>query len=420
VCPVEKTFQDGKTHTNEEVVRRKNGEDVNVIVYTSPIRKPDGSIEAVVEISADITAVKRLQQKFQTLFDEAPCYISVQDRDLNLLEANRLFRQDFGDTHGRCFEVYKHRTEPCIRCPVAETFQDGAVHHSEEVVTSQQGKRINVLCHTAPIRNSSGEIDSVMEMSTNITELRQLQSQLTSVGLIVSTVSHGIKGLLSGLDGGIYLLETGFEKDAMDRIKKGWDMVLRNVERIRSMVLNILYYAKQREVYWQDIDMEELVETVEEVLSERAKALGVDLTVQSEAGTFEADRNSVQSLLVNLVENSIDACRVDKEKTDHQVSMTARIEGDQAVFEISDNGIGMDQETQEKAFSLFFSSKGAEGTGLGLFIASRIVKSHGGNIALETAHGKGTSFVVTLPRVKPADLPEDTVIDPTDTVMGPF
>ena len=421
VCPVEKTFQDGRTHSNEEIVRRKDGEDVNVIVYTSPIRRPDGTIEAVLEISADITAVKQLQQKYQALFEEAPCYISVQDRDLNLLEVNRRFRRDFGDqTGGRCFEVYKHRTEPCIPCPVAETFHDGAVHHSEEVVTSKQSERFNVLCHTAPILDSSGKIDSVMEMSTNITELRQLQSQLTSVGLIVSSVSHGIKGLLSGLDGGIYLMETGFEKDAMDRIKKGWDMVQRNVERIRSMVLNILYYAKEREVFWQPIDIEELVETIEEVLAPRTKVLDVEFSVEAGPGTFEADRNSIQALLVNLVENSIDACRVDKYKTDHRVTMSAKIEGDQVVFDIGDNGIGMDQETKEKAFSLFFSSKGAEGTGLGLFIASRIVKSHGGNIALESSPGRGTRFIVTLPKVKPDDLPDDTVIKPTDTIMGPF
>ena len=277
-----------------------------------------------------------------------------------------------------------------------------------------------MLCRTAPILNSSGGIDSVMEMSTNISELRQLQSQLTSVGLIVSSVSHGIKGLLSGLDGGIYLMETGFEKDAMDRIKKGWDMVLRNVERIRSMVLNILYYAKEREVFWQDVDIEEMVETIEEVLAPRAKALNVNFSVEAVEGSLEADRNSIQSLLVNLVENSIDACRVDKEKTDHQVIMSTRLEGDKVIFDISDNGIGMDQETKEKAFSLFFSSKGAEGTGLGLFIASRIVQSHGGNITIESSPGQGTRFIVTLPKVKPDDLPDDTVIRPTDTIMGPF
>ena len=66
------------------------------------------------------------------------------------------------------------------------------------------------------------------------------------------------------------------------------------------------------------------------------------------------------------------------------------------MFNISDNGIGMDQETREKAFSLFFSSKGAGGTGLGLFIANKIAEAHGGSIKIESEEGKGSEFSVML------------------------
>lgn len=402
-CAVERTFRDGNTHSSEEIVTLRTGDDINVIVYTSPLRNEKGEIESVVEISADITGVKLLQQKYRALFEEVPCYISVQDRDLKIIDANRQFRADFGEGIGEhCYEVYKHRTEPCIRCSVAETFHDGQVRESEEVVTSRHGNRINVLVHNAPIRNSAGEIDSVIEMSTNITYLRQLQSQLASVGLIVSSVSHGIKGLLSGLDGGIYLMETGFKKDNMDRVKQGWDMMQRNVERIRSMVLNILYYAKDREVFYQPIDLEEITSSVEDVVASRGRAHNVDLRVDAEPGTFEADQNSLHSLLVNLVDNSIDACRVDKDKESHWVTMSAKLVGDSVVIDIADNGIGMDRETKEKAFTLFFSSKGAEGTGLGLFIAGKIVKSHSGTIDIESSPGVGTHITVKLPREKPA------------------
>jgi signal transduction histidine kinase len=294
-----------------------------------------------------------------------------------------------------------------MRCPVAETFQDGQGHQSEEVVTAQDGRRVNVLCNTAPIRNAKGEIESVIEMSTNITAVRQLQSQLASLGLIVSSVSHDIKGLLTGLDGGIYLMETGFERDHLDRIKEGWDITQRKVDRIRSMVMNILYYAKDREVFWQAIDLEEMAESVSDVVASRAERLGVDLRVEAKAATFEGDQNSIHSLLVNLVENSIDACRVDKEKPSHTVTLSGEIVGDQVVFDIADDGIGMDRETREKAFSLFFSSKGAEGTGLGLFIANKIVTSHGGTIDIESSPGVGTRFLVKLPKERPSEQADD-------------
>jgi len=61
----------------------------------------------------------------------------------------------------------------------------------------------------------------------------------------------------------------------------------------------------------------------------------------------------------------------------------------------------MDRETREKAFSLFFSSKGTEGTGLGLFISNKIAQAHGGSIMLESKENKGTRFIVTLPRNRP-------------------
>ena len=88
----------------------------------------------------------------------------------------------------------------------------------------------------------------------DITQIRELQSQLTSIGLLVGSISHGIKGLLTGLDGGIYLVNTGFEKDKPERVEKGWAMVQRNVDRIRGMVLDILYYAKDRELTVADIE----------------------------------------------------------------------------------------------------------------------------------------------------------------------
>jgi signal transduction histidine kinase len=67
-------------------------------------------------------------------------------------------------------------------------------------------------------------------------------------------------------------------------------------------------------------------------------------------------------------------------------------------FEIEDNGLGMDRETREKAFSLFFSSKGSEGTGLGLFISNKIAQVHGGSITIESEPGVGSKFIIALPR----------------------
>ncbi|MBW1879988.1 MAG: PAS domain-containing protein, partial [Deltaproteobacteria bacterium] len=396
---------DGRPHTGEQRITLRDGSHLQTIVFTAPLVEENGEIGAVLALLADITKVKELQEKFHLLFEEVPCYISVQDRDLRLLEANRAFRTDFGDEIGeRCYRVYKHRSEPCITCPVAETFEDGEVRTREEVVTSRTGEHIHVLCSVAPLRNTEGEIESVMEMSTNITELRKVQSQLTSLGMLVGTVAHGIKGLLSGLDGGLYLMDSGFNKSKPERVDQGREMIRRNVDRIRAMVLNLLYFARDREIIWQPIDLEEFVESVQEVMMRRAEQVGVVLEVEVEPGTLEGDPHALHSVFVNLVENGLDACRVDKKDVAHRVTLKARPQGDKVSFEIEDNGLGMDRETKEKAFSLFFTSKGAEGTGLGLFISHKITRAHHGTIELISEPGVGTRFEVTLPATRPASL----------------
>jgi signal transduction histidine kinase len=268
------------------------------------------------------------------------------------------------------------------------------------VVTSQKGDSINVLCYTAPIRNPAGEIVSVIEMSTDITELRQLQTQLSSIGLIVSSTAHDIKGVLGGLKGGNYLVETGIKKGDLGRIKQGWEMVQRNLHRVRNMVFNLLYYSKDRGIKWESVDIYHIAHEVFDILKDRAKEMKVNLEidVEKDIGIFDGEMNAIHSMLMNLVENSIYACWVDKKKENHLINFSVYQEGDNVIFKISDNGMGMDRETRDKAFSLFFSSKGSEGTGLGLFVANKIVKSHHGGISIESSPGEGSCFTVKIPK----------------------
>ncbi len=410
ICPVELSFRDGQSHSSEEKVRCLDGKDVAVIVYSEPIRDASGQIVSVMEVSTDITALKGLQQqlresqeRYHSLFEEVPCYISIQDRDLNIVDANRLHRRDFGTYLGcKCYEVYKHRTEECYPCPVRDSFVDGRIHDREEVVTSIAGDTMNVLVNTSPIYDASGRIRYVMEMSTDITQIRQLQSQLASIGLLISSISHGIKGSLNGLNGGIYLVNKGLESGNQARLKQGWEIVLRNVSRIRSMVLDILYYAKDRQPDYEQLSPQALAEDTCGAMRDKAKELKVELgsEILGDPGVFEGDAKAIRAMLVNLLENSLDACRLDNDKDHHGVQL--RVSGSEAHvrFEIQDNGIGMDRETREKAFTLFFSSKRSEGTGLGLFIAHKIVKAHGGKISVQSDAGVGTCFLVEIPRAR--------------------
>ena len=99
-------------------------------------------------------------------------------------------------------------------------------------------------------------------LETLLREKSELQSHLSSLGLMIGSISHGIKGLLTGLDGGMYLLDSGFAKENRDQIKEGWEIVKLMIERIRKMILDILFYAKERDLRLERINIRNFIEEI--------------------------------------------------------------------------------------------------------------------------------------------------------------
>ena len=413
-CPVARTFRTGKGQRGRETVRYLDGRELPVMIHTAPIHNKAGELELVLEIAADISEVQRLQeqlrttqQRYQQLFDEVPCYISVQDADLRLTATNRRFKEDFGEQiQSHCYRAYKNRGEPCPNCPVTKTFADGKSHQSEMVVTSAKGEQYNVLIWTAPIRNAAGEIIQVMEMMTNITQIRQLQDHLTSLGFLISSISHGIKGMLTGLDGGMYLINKGIDRSDNDKIKEGWNVVQLMVERIRRLIQNILFYAKERQPQVEKVDVRGFAEDLCLTVAQKIDSHGVEFRkqFQPKLGSFEIDAHVVRTALINILENALEAVAVQTTKDRHHISLDVRREKKTIIFDIRDSGIGMDQETLDNLFTLFFSTKGHAGTGLGLYVADKVIRQHGGEIDVESIAGKGSRFTVSLPVSLPSSI----------------
>lgn len=408
-CPVEETFQTGVGLKQRHTIQLADGRTTTVMVHTAPIRNRDNTVELVLEISADVTEMNRLQAelratqaRYQQLFNEVPCYISVQDKDFRITATNKRYKTDFGEeVGGFCYESYKHRSSPCPQCPVAKTFEDGLSHSHETVVRSKTGEEYNVLIWTAPIRDETGAVTQVMEMSTNITEVRQLEDHLSSLGLLIGSVSHAIKGLLTGLDGGMYQLGSGFAKANAAQIQEGWETVRLMVDRIRRMVLDILYYAKERNLNWEKTDVPTLVRDSVVTLEKEMREAGIAfvLDVDPSLGDVELDIGIIRSALSNILENAIDACRIDSAKAQHRIAVGVRQTTDHILFKVNDNGIGMDSETRGRLFRTVHSTKGKRGTGLGLFMSSKLISQQGGSILVDSTPGIGSSFTIKMPKV---------------------
>lgn len=380
-----------------------------VPVTAAPLHAEDGAVVGVVvtespgATSAVAGAVDH-ERACATLFEEVPCYIVVIDEEFRLARVNRRVRDDFGDPADRlglrCYELFKRRSEPCLRCPTVATFRDGEPHTSQETLVTASGETREVLVRTAPLLDAEGGVSRVMEMATDITEYQEVKSQLESLGMLVGRIAHEVKGVLTGLDGGVYMVSTGMERHDETRLEKGWGMVRRNVDRVRTLILDMLYYAKDREPKRKLASPIKVLQTVADRFRERAERRGVELELDIDPAAirFSVDVRAVEALLTNLIENAFDACApTEGEEAGHHVRLA--VENEEAVvrYTVEDDGVGMDAEARAKALTPFFSSKGSSGTGLGLHIAHRIAVQHGGAVELDSELGRGTRITVTLP-----------------------
>ena len=116
------------------------------------------------------------------------------------------------------------------------------------------------------------------------------------------------------------MVNSGFAKNKPERVEKGWEMVQRNVERIRSMVLDILYYAKDRELAVEDVDLGMIVADIREGMEKKASDAdtGLEISVAEDAGALPGDPQAIRAMLINLIENlpnsSYCLLRMDKDR----------------------------------------------------------------------------------------------------------
>ena len=332
---------------------------------------------------------------YRTVIDLLPFYLTIQDRSLHVMFANQNFRNDFGEAVGRlCHEIYKGKPERCEYCPVQRSFDDQKVHLSEETVRLPNDEMARMIVYSVPILDISGRVKAVMELSANISKIKEMRRELEFIGQSIAMLSHDIKNILEGLQGGAYVVDEGVKDGDMELAGKGWSIVKKNISELTDFTQNILYASKKRVPKVQKVAPDQVVRDVVSLFQEEAKAAGIELNSRTNAALPAVGLDpSIRRLLGNLIQNALEACRNDKDRDVHHVLVRADFcDRGHFMFEVEDDGVGMDEDTVNHIFGDFFSTKGSSGTGLGLMVVDKIAKEHGGRIELLTAPGKGTTF----------------------------
>jgi signal transduction histidine kinase len=338
---------------------------------------------------------------YKAIVDLLPCYVSIQDRSFTILQTNQTFRNDFGEAIGRkCHDVYVRSPVRCSTCPVWETFQDNQAHISEQVVQMVNKEPIHVVIYSSPITDALGNVVAVLELSSNINKVKEAQKELTFLGQSLAILSHDIKNILEGLQGGAYVVDEALKDQDQDLMKKGWSVVKKNIQEISSLVQNILYSSKKRKPSAEAILLDKVLMESVAVFYEKAQSTECRLRAQvnPRLPVVHADPGGIRRMLINLLSNAIEACRRDGGKDTHAITVKADFyDRRHLMVEVEDDGIGMDDATSAKIFSQFFSTKGTDGTGLGLMVVHEIVKEHDGRIEVLSSPGKGSTFRVIFP-----------------------
>jgi PAS domain S-box-containing protein len=412
-CISGKVFEDGKARVADAVGIDQYGRPAHYVGHSVPLRKSaDGPVEYILEMTRAVTDTDRWQQQIQVLFDRVPCYITVIDRNYRIVRANESFRESFGDVTGQyCYEVYKRHKTKCRNCPAKKTFRDGKTHRSNQAGIGKSGQDIHYVVSVSPLTRGPGPVEHVIEISTDVTALKRLEHEvieaerLGAVGQTVAGLAHSIKNILMGLEGGKYIVSLGLEKDDKKMISEGWEMLERNFEKTTSLVKDFLSFSKGRLPKLKMVNPRDLVMEIVNLYKDIAAQSSIELRAETAGKIKKAplDPDGIHTCLTNLVSNAIDACQMSEIKGS-EVVIAVKDGRDKLVFEVSDNGGGIDYEIKKKIFTTFFTTKGGEGTGLGLLTTRKIVQEHGGKIIVESKPGRGARFRMEFPHKRLAAL----------------
>jgi PAS domain S-box-containing protein len=406
------------------VVRKTTREIRNVLEKCENIRDETGKIIRSVGMVQDITERKKTEKKLElineqleervrkrteevskerqrlyTILETLPAYVALLDKDYQVTFANKVFRERFGESHGkRCYEYLFKLNSPCENCETYKVLKNNAPHHWEW--TGPDGRDYDI--YDFPFLDTDGST-IILEMGIDITERKKMEKQLknserlAAIGLTAGMVGHDIRNPLQAITGELYLskteLDTEPDSEAKKNILESLQEIENNVDYINKIVADLQDFSRPLNPRAEKIDLKNIID---KLLKKIDLPKNIDLEVGVDAAAREAvsDFTFINRILNNLVNNSVQAM-----PNGGKLSILAHKEANELVITVEDTGVGIAEAAKEKLFSPMFTTK-AKGQGLGLAVIKRMTESLGGTVTFESRKNKGTAFTIRLPSKK--------------------
>lgn len=257
----------------------------------------------------------------------------------------------------------------------------------------------------APLGQKTEEPGGVIVVFQDVTEIVRLREaferaeRLATLGKLAAGLAHEVRNPLSSMCASIDVLKTALSPP--DSVKRLMDNVVREGDRLNTLISDFLTFARPRELNRKPIDVSQVMSALADVFRHEAQAAGTVVTTTLDAGLVASiDADLIRQVLWNLAKNAVQA--IGQRGGHIQLEAHARDQGVELV--VRDDGPGIPAEALSRIFDPFFTTKD-RGTGLGLAIAHSIVQAHGGKLLVSSTVGEGTEFAIWLPKEIPPRVP---------------
>lgn len=232
-------------------------------------------------------------------------------------------------------------------------------------------------------------------------EMLMNSEKMALVGRLAPVVAHSIRNPMTSINMRLFSLQRNLEMT--DNQKEDFEVVFEEMNRLDNIVQNFLEFSKPHKLKKQRISISKIISTTMDLLAYRLDLYNITITRKQEVENLEleADPGLIKEVFVNLIVNACEAMEDGGEIVVVEKEAVADNIGQAIMIEVTDNGPGMSQEMQDRAFKPFETTK-PDGTGLGLFIVLKIIEEHGGILNLRSREGQGTTFTIILPAYEKA------------------
>jgi nitrogen-specific signal transduction histidine kinase len=238
--------------------------------------------------------------------------------------------------------------------------------------------------------------------SERVREERERERYLEVLTTLTAGLAHEIRNPLNSLNIHATLvrdqLRQPVRKGAVEaeRLQRSAEILLEEIARLKRIVDQFILAARPMKPDRRPTRLDDILHRVVELLTPECQHRHILLTAHTDPDLpmIPLDTEQLVQVLLNLAKNAIEA--IEPDSTDGRVELRAQLESDHILIEVADNGIGIAEQDREKIFEPYYSTK-ESGSGLGLMVVWRIVKAHGGAIAVDSRPGEGTTFSIALP-----------------------